>query len=173
MINISSKNGAGFTLIEALIAVLILGIGLSGAFTALVMNSNTADLVKNGFVASGLAQEGIEVIRSSRDGDWFVNRAFGSFGGSAVAPDGVDAYQIEWNSDSISANQNVFLKRDATGTFNYLIGSDTLFKRTISIITPITSPANVEKIVTVKVFWSQRGINRNVTAEVHLFDWGK
>jgi prepilin-type N-terminal cleavage/methylation domain-containing protein len=159
---------AGMTLIEALVAVFIFGVAMTAIFSVTVSNSNTANLVKNSYIASGLAQEGVELVRNLRDGDWIASRSFGAFGdpGGSVIPDG--DYQIQWDSNLLSAYSDNYLKKTTDGLYNYVSGNQTLFKRKIRVTTIVPG---VEKKIAVDVTWYERGSSRAVTVEDHLYNW--
>ncbi len=151
----------GFTLIEALVALVILSIGLGPALILSSSLSATASVVKNNLVAANLAQEGVEVVRALRDTNWFNGAAFDS--GLA---DGI--YRVEWNSNSmISLGSNPILKVN-NGLYNYTTGTDTIFKRTITL----TKVNAAELKVVSDVTWTERGNRgRDINAESHLFNW--
>lgn len=156
-------NQSGFTLIETMISVLIFGLVLSAVSGLLNSNLSGAVLIKNNFVASSLIQEGMEVVRSIRDNEWHNSQAFGT-----SITDGV--YNVQWNSISLMAyDPSRYLKKDdSTGLFSYDSGGVTIFKRSVTITT--VAP-NVEKKIVVDVFWSERGRNKTISAEEHLFNW--
>ncbi len=148
-------------MIEALVALVILTVALG---PALILSSNflaTASVVKNNLVAANLAQEGIEVVRSLRDTNWFNGASFNN-----GLSDGV--YRIEWSSNSlISLGSNPPLKLD-NGLYNYSTGADTIFKRTITLTRVNPSELKVVSDVT----WLERGNRaRDVNIESHLFNW--
>lgn len=156
-----NKRAAGFTLIEALVALVILTVALG---PALILSSNilsTASVVKNNLVAANLAQEGIEIIRALRDTNWFNGNSFDSGLANGV-------YRLEWNSDSLlSLGSNPPLKLD-NGLYNYSTGTDTIFKRTITLTKINASELKVVSDVT----WTERGERaRDVNIESHLFNW--
>lgn len=149
---------------EIFIAIFLFGLAFTATTFILTMNSRSAAAIKNNFIASGLAQEGMEVVRNIRDQDWFLGNSFG-----ASIPDGT--YRIQWDSQVLLAlGGNPYLKRDPiTGIFGYDAGSDTIFKRTMDIST-IT--ASVEKKVVVTISWTERGgASKSLSAEEHLFNW--
>jgi prepilin-type N-terminal cleavage/methylation domain-containing protein len=159
--NFSKKNSAGFTLIEALVSLLIFSIALTAIFSLLTNNLKDAVLVEHNFIASGLVQEGVEVVRNIRDSDWYTGNPFGT-----AIPDG--SYRVQWNSQALLPFADLFLKKDSgNGFVSYDTGSDTIFKRTITISTV----SSVEKMVLVSVTWDERGRPRSVSAEEHLFNW--
>lgn len=154
-------NSKGFTLIEALVALVILTISLGPALILSSSVSSTASVIQNNLIAANLAQEGVEVVRALRDANWYNGFPFDN--GLA---DGV--YRIEWNSNALIAlGSNPPLKVSA-GLYNYSAGTDTLFKRTVTI-TKINSE---ELRIISEVIWTERGNRvRNVKVESHLFDW--
>lgn len=154
-------NDPGFTLIEALVALVILTIALGPALVLSSNISSTASVIQNNLIAANLSQEGVEVIRSLRDANWHNGSSFDS-----GLTDGI--YRIEWNSNTlVSLGSNPPLKISA-GLYNYSSGTDTLFKRTVTI-TKINSE---ELRIISDVTWTERGNRiRNIKTESHLFDW--
>lgn len=164
-----SLSLTGFTLIEILVAIFIFGLAFTATTSVLIMNNRSAAIIRNNFIASGLAQEGIEVARNIRDRDWFLDNPLGANPFGTSIPDGI--YRAQWDSSALIAlGGNPNLKRDAgTGIFSYDLGNDTIFKRTIEISTPV---ANVEKKIVVNVTWIERGgASKLLSAEEHLFNW--
>ena len=155
------KLNKGFTLIEALVALVILTLALGPALVLSGNISSTASIIQNNLIAANLSQEGVEVIRALRDANWFNGLSF-----DAGIADGI--YRIEWNSNAlISLGSNPPLKINA-GLYNYSFGTDTKFKRTVTI-TKINSE---ELRIISDVTWTERGNRtRDVKTESHLFDW--
>jgi prepilin-type N-terminal cleavage/methylation domain-containing protein len=154
-------NG-GFTLVEVLVVILFFSVSLTAVFFILNFNLRNSIIIKNNSIASGLVQEGMEIVRNLRDNDWHAGNPFG-----ASIPDGT--YRVQWNSSSLMAFADSYLKKDGgTGFFSYDSGSDTIFKRVVTISTVVP---NVEKRVVVTVTWTERGKLMSVSAENHLFNW--
>ncbi len=152
---------AGFTLVEALVSLLIFSIALTAIFSLLTNNLKDASLVEHNFIASGLVQEGMEVVRNIRDSEWHLNNSFG-----ATIPDG--SYRVQWNSQALLPFADLFLKKDSgNGFVSYDTGNNTIFKRTVTI----SAVSGVEKRVVVSVTWDERGAPKSVSAEIHLFNW--
>jgi type II secretory pathway pseudopilin PulG len=163
-----NPKSAGFTLIETLVLLLVFSVSLTAIFSLLTSNLKEASLIRNNFVASGLVQEGMEVVRNIRDGDWYAGRPFGSFGASGVTPDGT--YRVQWDSQTLlPLESNPYLtKNSGTSLVSYDPGgNDTIFKRTITI----SSVSGAEKMVAATVTWSERGVPKSVSAEEHLYNW--
>ena len=151
----------GFTLIEALVALVILTVSLGPALVLSSNISSTSSVIQNNLIAANLSQEGVEVIRALRDSNWHNGLLFDN--GLA---DGV--YRIEWSSNSLIAlGSNPFLKISA-GLYSYSSGTDTKFRRTVTI-----NKINSEELrITSEVTWTERGERaRNIKAESHLFNW--
>ena len=161
----------GFTLVELLVSLFILSIALAGAFAVISFNVNNANFVKNSFIASGLAQEGVELVRNLRDTDWHTGAEFGSFGGSDSLADG--AYRVQWDSSELdSSGVSEPLALDAAGVYAYDSGTPTIFRREVELrrVVPASGPV-VEIVATVTVSWNERSGEKTVIAEEHLFNW--
>src|SRR3989344_6315966 len=62
-----SFTRTGFTLVETLVAISIFTTSILGLMSVLASSISSSDLVKQKIIASYLAQEGIEYVRSMRD----------------------------------------------------------------------------------------------------------
>jgi len=158
---LKNSKSNGFTLIEALVALVILTVALGPALVLSSNISSTASSIQNNLIAANLAQEGVEVIRALRDTNWFNGLSF-----DAGLANGI--YRIEWNSNAlISLGSNPPLKINS-GLYNYSSGTDTIFKRTVTI----TKPNSEELSIISDVTWTEKGNrSRDVKAESHLFNW--
>ena len=58
------KNSTGFSLLEVVVAILIITIGMIGVTSLVIQNIQTQYINKNILIASGLAQEGLEQLRA-------------------------------------------------------------------------------------------------------------
>ncbi|MFH1769448.1 MAG: prepilin-type N-terminal cleavage/methylation domain-containing protein [Parcubacteria group bacterium] len=154
------KNNKGFTLVEVLAALLVLSIGLIGAYSLISYNFVNATRIKNNVIASGLVQEGMEVVRNIRDTAWLEGIPM-----SAVLTDGT--YKVQWDSISLDSGSPTQVLKNDEGVYQYISGADTIFSRIITVETE----SNIEKKITVNVDWEDRSGVRNVNAELHLFNW--
>ena len=154
---------SGFTLVETLVSLFILSIAIAASFAVITSNLSNATLIKNNFIASGLAQEGAEIVRNLRDTDWFQGNSFGSFGGPSAAN---GEYCVQWKSPELIASCANPLKKDNDGFYSYDAGQDTIFSRTVRVTSSAT-----EIIVTIDVTWPDHGGIKKVSAEEHLYNW--
>jgi prepilin-type N-terminal cleavage/methylation domain-containing protein len=155
------QSQKGFTLIEVLVSLFILGTAITGITYVITTNSSDAQLIKNSYIASGLVQEGVEVVRNLRDSDVLQGNSFG-----ASLSDGT--YSVQWDSRVLGAQADSYLGFDSgTHMYSYSSGAPTIFKRSVVISTE----SSIEKKILVTVTWSERNLPKSVIAEDHLFDY--
>lgn len=161
MFNKSRKKDAGFTLVEAMITLVILTTALIPALFLSTQATNVSFSIKNNLTATNLAQEGVEIVRAIRDNNWFQSLAFDN---NLTA----GTWRVDWNSDTlIAVGINPVLKVN-TGLYNYSLGTDSIFKRTITI----TKENAAELKIVSDVSWIERGNRaKSIQAESHLFNW--
>ena len=151
----------GFTLVEALVALVILTIALGPSLILSSDITNVASVIQNDLIAANLAQEGVEVVRALRDSNWFTSLPFNTgFAGGIFRVEGYSASMIV-----LGANPPLKVNN---GLYNYSAGTDTIFQRTITI-----NNVNLNEIRIVSdVIWTERGSRaRDVKVESHLFNW--
>lgn len=68
--NLLQKNNAGQTLIETVVALFILVMGISAAVGLSVFAYASSSNISKQIIATGLAREGIEAVKSMRDTNW-------------------------------------------------------------------------------------------------------
>lgn len=62
-----------FTLIETIIAISVLGLAVIAALQLSISSNRSARVLMERFTAHHLSEEGLEVIRNVRDGNWMKN----------------------------------------------------------------------------------------------------
>jgi len=153
----------GFTLIETLVALVLITMAMGPVFILATSSVNVASRIEHNLIASNLAQEGIEVIRNIRDTNWTGEEVFDN-----DLPVGV--WRVQWDTGGgglMAVGSNPALKKN-NGLYNYSTGTDTVFRRTVTI----SKPNSGELILISSVTWVERGsIDRTVNIESHLFDW--
>ncbi len=157
----NKRRQSGFTLIEAMVALVVLTTAMAPLLHLANSATNSAFVIRDNMIAAGLAQEQIEVIRAIRDSNWLNSRAF-----DAGLTDGT--YRVEWNSQSLLAlGNNPTLLLD-NGIYNYTTGTSTLFTRTVTL-TKLN--ANELRVVSIVSIPARGGATRTIQAEDHLYNW--
>lgn len=154
----------GFTLVEVIVAIGIISLVSVGVMFGISLNLTSAARIKNNLIASNLAQEGLEIVRSIRDRDWHLGNSFGSSLANGT-------YIVDWDSQSLLTFSDMFLKVDSNGLYNYSSGQDTAFKRKIIIENSGQNPATIEKVAKVEVSWQEKSGPKTIQAELRLFNW--
>jgi len=167
MMNANSKSkNAGFMLSEGIIASSLIITAIVGILALLATSLRNAQFSKEQFIASMLAQEGIEIVRSIRDENFIAEPKRNFDQGGIIYGDSEAAY----TDHLLRPFSGRPLKFDPNAGYQYSLGQDTDFIRKINIRRGITDD---ELIVSVRVDWRVRGVNFNITVEDHLFNWAK
>jgi len=186
------KRKRGFTVLESIVAIFILSLSISGAFSAVQASLSQSIIAKDEIKAFYLAQEAVEMIRNKRDANQLAIISTGSghwLRGIAEADDAsnpcyfgktcrVDATQAggtyiflcpgSWGSCPM-LNQDMADSGNTAYMYGYGSGGlwrTTNFKREIQI-----ESINANEIaVTVRVSWTKGVINKEFKAKTHLFN---
>jgi len=159
-------------MVEAMIAMSILTVSLIGLFALLTSSFALSRNAINQYVGSGLASEGVEIVRKmintnfltpgTRWNDGLLGCSAGAGGGGGCEADYNDSALSAFNNSSLKFQDNS--AQPNFGTYSYDSGGDTQFKRQI-IIT--SSPGGDRLTVTSKVTWKDRG---GSTSEIIVAD---
>jgi Tfp pilus assembly protein PilV len=165
MISNLNINERGTTLVEALVAILVLVFGIVPSLAIVFTGNAFSYSIRNSLIASNLAQEGTEVVRAIRDANWFNNQPF-----DTGLSDGI--YRLEWSSDALLPESgNPPLKVTPTGLYNYSSGTDTTFQRRVFITKIDPAGCNCELRIIAEVTWLERSGAKTIRVESHLFNW--
>ena len=161
----------GFTLIEVLFCIFILTVSAFGAFSLIQSTLVSSSLNKSKLTAYYLSQEGIELVRNIRDGNWLEKRTVPDIDwNEGLDP---DEWEIDYNDESLTAYSGRYLyKENSTKFFAYINipsvdDEKSKFQRKITI-----SKLNDNLIeISAVVYWSERGRSHEVEVISHLSNW--
>ncbi|MDD4989765.1 MAG: type II secretion system protein [Candidatus Pacebacteria bacterium] len=153
------KSGAGFTLIEIIIAITVMTIGIVGSYAVVPAMVRNQAVNLDEFTASQLAHEAMEIVRNFRDTNWLNDLDWKA--GLLACSSGCE---IDYNDPGFSSFQDRFLQIDSNGLFNYGLGASSKFKRKI-IIQEQGDALNVK----IQVLWNGKG--SPFEAEENFYDW--
>lgn len=164
----SKPKNKGFTLIEALVAIAILVISITGPLTIASKGMSSAIFAKDQITAFYLAQEAVEYIRNKRDEN-NINANTWLTGLSDC---------IDGNICTIDTQNNVISKcssgvcpvlkyNDVTAFYNYATGDNSKFTRSVNISTVNTR----EVAITATLSWKTGAIDKTFVVKEHILDW--
>lgn len=156
----------GFTLLETIISVSILAAMVVGSLALISKSTQSVYLSQNKLIASYLAQEGIEIVRNVRDGNWK--------NGNDWDEDLLDCVNCEMDytmnvlADETMEGGDPYLKLE-NNFYNYSSGVDknTIFKRHISV----SSVSGEQKQVISEIVWQYRGVDYDLAVTAFLYIW--
>ncbi len=174
-------RGNGFTVLEAIVAIMILSLAVSGAFSSVRQSLSQSILAKDEVKAFYLAQEGVEVVRNMRDNNqikklvnestinWLAgiseNNSDPCYYGQICRVDPTSTTD-RFVRCSIAGCPNLNLDT-STQIMSYGAGNPTNFNRQISL----EYINNDQVAVVVRVAWTKGIINREFRAKTLLFNW--
>jgi prepilin-type N-terminal cleavage/methylation domain-containing protein len=158
------NNKSGFTLVEVLTVLFVISLGLIGVLSLIVQNIQSQNINKRTIAAYQLAQEGLELVRKTRDTNWR----------NAVAWNlnlGAGSYFMDYLDETPSVivhDTDSELYLDSNGFYIHGgVTTPTPFKRTIEII-PIDAGS---MRVYAHVVWYDRDKVFNYDLETLFYDW--
>lgn len=171
----------GFTLIETLVAILILSIAIVGPLTIASRGLGAALVSKDQTVAFYLAQDAIEYVRYKRDSNRLSGLADslqgldGSSGCTTANGCAIDS--IVDTAVACSATCAPLNYDAANFYFSYTSGTQSVFTRKVTIVTPVCAsggaPCNAdESSITASVTWKDvGGAGHTVSVRENLLNW--
>jgi prepilin-type N-terminal cleavage/methylation domain-containing protein len=190
MINkLHKPTKAGFTLIEMLVAVLLLITAVAGPLTIASKGVTTSVVAKDQVTAFFLAQDAIEYIRHKRDTNRLAGNDWLTGLGSCVSADGSAACVIDSTENNPSAPTTCGTTHPETGCallryhqtlgrFTYQSGAGTIaspinMRRFVRIITPIDGNPDEAAIVVRMTWFSAQNTTalREIVVRENLLNW--
>lgn len=160
----------GFSLIEILSVLFVISMALLGVVSLISQNIKVQNINKNNLIASSLAQEGIELVRNTRDTNWLSGDDFDN-----SLSDGT--YRVDYRSNNpiptTDISQNKLYLKD--GFYIHDNGGETgltatVFSRQIvvdSLAGYKGKPLQVRSIVS----WTDHNKPYRYELQTLLFDW--
>lgn len=166
----------GFTLVETLVAIMVLVVAIVGPLYAVHRSITTSYTARDTLIASALAQEGMEFVRAARDSNYLVGSSDWLQGLSTCMVTGAEgpsdygcgpdvpsgALQACTSSGCTPLVLDTSYRYRQTGT-----GTATRFSRKVTI----KNVSATEVVVSVRVSWSTLRIPYSVTVTEHLYNW--
>jgi len=177
----------GFTLVETLVAILILMTAVTGPLTLAYRGFSAATTAKEYIVGYFLAQDALEFVRFARDTnllsrcDWIDGTSGASCSGGIDLSNCLSSNGCRFDSTSSDppvvcpapvppvSGCPVLQYDEGTGKYQYTSGPNSLYRRQ----TNIEDGSNPDEItVTVTVQWtSDGGMFREATVSENMFNW--
>lgn len=165
----------GFSLIEILAVFFIIATTLTGVVSLIIQNIQVQSINRNNLIASSLAQEGVELIRQTRDANWKAGNYYltNLNDGSYIIDYRLNTPQLLSGSiDSKIYLQNGFYINATGGEVNL---TPTIFNRQV-ILEKQTSYGGLPAVdaplqVRVLISWTDRQRPYNYELRALLFNW--
>jgi prepilin-type N-terminal cleavage/methylation domain-containing protein len=174
MMHITSK---GFTIIELMVAIVILSFGIMGAYGAFLPFINATYNISHKFTAVYLAQEGLEIVRNIRDTNFIKSAGSRSANWSDGLLECELGCQLDYKTGTLTEalpnklkayDPSEFLKINEDGFYGYDSGVSTKFKRKVTIDNQLG--ADVLK-VSVVVTWDYNNKPFSFETVGYLYNW--
>ncbi len=159
-------SSKGFTLLEIMIAIAILIVGIVGISIVFSRISILTSGISNRLVAAYLAQEGIEIVRNIRDTNWVEGIGDWDYGLTTCS----GGCEADYNDEELSSYGGNYLNIDSDNFYSYSVGTETKYKRKITITSPGDPEGDVLK-VSVLIEWSEKGEDYDFEAEEYIYDY--
>lgn len=171
------KKQSGFSLIEIIVVIFIVNVGLLSIISLTMQVIQVSRINRNVLVASQLAQEGIELVRNTRDTSWLD--------GVTAWPWSDGVYTVAYDTNDFVENLVVYsgstttdiavglndprsiLFLDANGFYGHGVGTSTKFKRVINVFSPDASSTEVTSVIRI----SDSGTAKDYIVNTMLYAW--
>lgn len=160
----------GFSLIELIVCLFIINFGMLGVLSLVLQNIKVENINKNALIAAQLAQEGIELVRNTRDNNWLNKET--DWKSNVANYSNKPTYIVDYlgNNKAVDKIDDVdtklYINKDGYYTHDSANNFSTVFSRLISV-----SDKTDYLIVSSAVRWKERDNYHDYIAEVYLYDW--
>lgn len=166
---LKNLNNSGISILEVVVAVLIITMGMIGVLSLVIQNVQAQYINKNVLIASGLAQEGLELVRNIRDLNWLTP---GNVWNQNIVGD--NTYTMDYGG--LASIKMAINSIDEAGARLY-VDSNGLYTHTVT-----AAATNFYRLITVvdqgnyldikcTIRWKDGTQNHNYAAETYLYNW--
>lgn len=165
----------GFTLIETLVAIAILGMVIVGPLTLAIKSIGSAAISQNQITASYLAQEAIEYIKNHRDNNFLQGTGWLDGLDDCLGSNGcyIDVFDIGNEINGCIINCPKIRYDSGNKQYNYIDGEETVFIRTVKIAKINIDGDEDEAEIKVKVEWQEKFGEKSFILQDNIFNWKK
>ncbi len=163
-------NRSGQVMVEAVVALTVLAFGISGIFVLFSNSLGLNRLSTDEYIASGLASEGIEVVKNILDSNYMLNKSGTATAWNNGLANCTLGCSVQYDSTAVGSLEATPLSfHSSTGTYDYgASGTSTKFTRTITI----SGVVNNEITIISRIDWTGlKGLSYNLVLEDHVFNW--
>lgn len=154
----------GFTIVETLVAITILTISIVVPFYAIQQGIAVSYRARDQLIASSLAQEAVEHLRSVRDGNYLAGEPWLQGIGICTGK----TCRVDTTDDTVSLCAGNQCKLLLNGNlYNHSAGTSSRFTRTFTM----ERNADLWVKITVTVTWSTARQTGTVTVVEYLYNW--
>ncbi len=159
---------SGFTLVEAMAAMMIAIVGIIGAYELVNRSLSMANVASNKFVALYLASEGLEIARNIRDTNYLKIYHDGSNAANwnDELSDCLGGCGADYTSPELSSGTCDDPLKLSGGFFGYGTGVVVSYRRKITVV----EQPNYMEVVS-EVSWSDGSGNHVETVAENLYNW--
>jgi len=193
----TKKSKLGFTLLETVVSLGVITSAVVGPVYLITRGIYSASFSKNRLVATNLAQEGIEAVRTVRENNILCNflnsgtpvwswitssQGSGTMLGTQLTSDTSQTDTIICNGNQLKNPQirnnigcGTAIKINSSGQYGYNATADTIFKRCVDITQPSSGegliPAEDILDIISTVTWTERNQDKSAVIQERLYNW--
>ncbi|MDP2641197.1 MAG: prepilin-type N-terminal cleavage/methylation domain-containing protein [Candidatus Yanofskybacteria bacterium] len=166
----NSNNNKGISIVELLIAIVVIGVGIAALLSFGTFSLRTTSLQKQTVQASFLVKDVVEALKNYRDNTlWDDDDPGDQYDGLGVAPTAVPLH-LELSSDT-PLRWQLLLGPETSGIFTKDVVLE-LVERDISDNIVESGALDLQtKKATVTVSWTERGATQQIETTTYLTNW--
>jgi len=162
----------GFTLLETIIAIVIIEVGIIALTSLGVSTLKQGRYITNETIAANLAQEGLELVRNIRDTNTIAgnnpwDKGINNIKRGIISYDNPVLSNVSGTpTDPIACGNSCLIYKNTDGFYTHTGGTATKFYRMMKI-----DHQSNEDTITCQVGWIDNGKQHLITTITKLYDW--